>query len=138
MITYIGLVGILILMGSKFCLGGIFPQYLSKKNSNAVKGIFILLIFASHFYPYTSGPTNQLDIIYGWFANALGQGVVTYMLFCSGYGVMLSASRKGESYMKTFPSKRILSTLLVYDCAQILFFSFIGSEVLSIQAKLLC
>lgn len=127
MIIYVGLIGILALIGSEFRLlsgGGIFSQYLSKKNSNAVRGIFILLIFASHFDSYAGASVNQLDIVYTRFAIALGQGVVTYMLFCSGYGVMLSADKKGESYMRAFPRKRILTTLLIYDCAQILFIFF--------------
>lgn len=124
MIFYIGLIGVFALVGSRIHFTGIFPQYLSKKNSNAVKGIFILLIFASHFWPYIGFARNWFDAVYRWFAGALGQGVVTYMLFCSGYGVMLSADKKGSDYMKTFPQRRILSTLLIYDFAQILFLFF--------------
>lgn len=124
MIVYVGAVGVLALAGGKIRFRGIFPQYLSKQSSNAMKGIFILLIFASHFWPNIGWPTNQLDAIYKWFATALGQGVVTYMLFCSGYGVMLSADKKSESYMRAFPKNRILATLLIYDCAQIIFLFF--------------
>lgn len=64
MIVYVGAVGVLALAGGKIRFRGIFPQYLSKQSSNAMKGIFILLIFASHFWPNIGWPTNQLDAIY--------------------------------------------------------------------------
>lgn len=121
MIVYVGLILILALYGVKFCGNGTFAGYLSPKSSNAIKGIFILLIFVSHFSYYVETFTAPLDLAYVQLRAMLGQGVVVYFLFSSGYGVMLSAATKGEEYMKGFPRKRILATLLAYDLAQVLF-----------------
>ena len=112
-------------MQSKWQLRGINDQYLIKENCNAIKGIFILLILASHFAnTYGKNYTSFLDTSYWSIRIALGQCVVAPFLFFSGYGVMLSVDQKGRDYIKTFPQKRILHTLLVYDCSQIIFLIF--------------
>ena len=125
MILYIIPICVLILVPSKLQLHGINDTYLSKERCNTVKGIFILLIFASHFAnTYTKNYTGLLDTLYWRIREALGQCVVAPFLFYSGYGVMLSAARKGTNYMNSFPRKRILHTLLVYNCSQIFFLIF--------------
>lgn len=125
MILYVLLIFLLILIPSRLQLRGINDAYLSKDSCNAIKGIFILLIFASHFVnTYGKGFSGSLNTSYQWFKEALGQCVVAHFLFYSGYGVMYSAAKKGAAYLKDFPRKRILHTLLVYDCAQILFLIF--------------
>lgn len=125
MVIYLVLIGLLILFPSKLQLHGINDTYLSKESCNTVKGVFILLIFASHFAnSYGRGYTNIFDTTYWEFRMALGQGVVAHFLFYSGYGVMLSTAKKGKNYIKEFPRKRILKTLLVYDCSQLIFLIF--------------
>lgn len=125
MILYILSICVLALIPSKLKLRGINDTYLSKESCNAVKGIFILLILASHFAnTYGKGYTNILDTSYLRIRMALGQCVVAHFLFYSGYGVMCSVAQKGADYIKNFPKKRILHTLLVYDCSQILFLIF--------------
>lgn len=125
MVIYLVLIGLLILIPSKLQLRGINNMYLSKESCNAVKGVFILLIFASHFAnTYGRGYTNALDITYWKIRMALGQCVVAHFLFYSGYGVMFSAAKKGKNYIKEFPRKRILQTLLIYDCSQLIFLIF--------------
>ncbi len=121
MIVYVGLILLLALYGAKFRANGIFTGYLSPKSSSAIKGIFILLIFVSHFSYYVGTFTAPLDLAFIQLRTMLGQTVVVYFLFCSGYGVMLSAATRGEEYMRSFPVKRILPTLLAYDLAQVLF-----------------
>lgn len=125
MIIYTILICLLIFIPSKLQMHGINNAYLSKENCNAVKGIFILLIFASHFAnTYGKGYTSLLDTSYWKIRVALGQCVVAHFLFYSGYGVMFSAAKKGKNYIKEFPRKRILRTLLIYDCSQIIFLIF--------------
>ena len=51
----------------------------------------------------------------------LGQLVVVMFLFYSGYGVMESYAKKGRDYVKSFPKKRILTTLLNFDIAVLAF-----------------
>lgn len=122
MIVYILIILILIFSKSHIELSGINQEYISKDTTDAIKGIFILLIFASHFSYYIPSYTNLPDILYWNIRVYLGQCVVAMFLFYSGYGVMKSAANKGKEYVDNFPKKRILKTLLIYDFSQIIFF----------------
>lgn len=125
MIIFVAFIILLMLFPSKLHLKGINPSYLSKENCNGIKGIFILLIFISHFSIIYGQPyTHALDTSYWWIRTALDQCVVVCYLFYSGYGVMASVSTKGVEYIKAFPQKRILQTLFIYDCSQVLFLVF--------------
>lgn len=121
MIFYVALVALLALWRSKFCLRGFNENYLTKEGTDAVRGIFILLIFAAHFNGYVDLTIAPLDIFYQKFWRAMGQAVVTCFLFYSGYGVALSAKEKGDAYVRAMPQKRILPTLLIFDCSVILY-----------------
>ena len=99
-------------------------KYLSREQTSSVKGIFILLVFLSHFNSYVtfSGTPNW------YYIHAIaffGQTMVTMFLFYSGYGVMESIKRKGENYVNAIPKKRVLGTLIRFDCA-VLCFLIIG------------
>lgn len=120
MIIYIALIAALVLIKSKICRG-LNESYIDKDGCNAVKGIFILMIFASHFYKYVDAYQTPLDTAYWWFRVALGQCVVSMFLFYSGYGVMLSGVKRGRDYIKRMPEKRILRTLLVWMLSQVIF-----------------
>lgn len=121
MIFYVAAIALLALQGMKLRLRSFNEDYLSKDSTDAVRGIFILLIFASHFAFFVDPFTAPLDSIYWRLRTALDQSVVTCFLFYSGYGVALSARKKGTAYIRSMPRKRILSTLLIYDCSQLLF-----------------
>lgn len=121
MILYVGLVALLSLQGIKLRLRSFNEDYISKDSTDAVRGIFILLIFASHFAKYVDPFTALIDTLYWRLRVFWGQGVVTCFLFFSGYGIALSAREKGDNYVRSMPRKRILPTLLVYDCSQIIF-----------------
>lgn len=107
------------LWGMKFCTNG-NKAYLSKDTTAAIKGIFILLVFFSHFNSYVS-LTDTIDLSYRSIVSWFGQTMVTLFLFYSGYGVMESIQKKGSGYVETFPKKRILATLFRFDCAVFLF-----------------
>ncbi len=119
MILYVGLIALLALQGIKF--KSFNENYLSKDSTDVIRGIFILLIFASHFVQYVDPYTAPLDMLYLRLRTFLGQTVVTCFLFYSGYGVALSAKQKGDSYVRAMPRKRILPTLLVSDCSILLY-----------------
>lgn len=121
MILYVVLIALLALQGMKLHLRSFNEDYLSRDDTDAVRGIFILLIFASHFCGYVDPFTAPLDLLYSKLQGALGQAVVTCFLFYSGYGVAFSIQRKGDSYVRSMPRKRILPTLLVYDCSVMLY-----------------
>lgn len=90
--------------------------YISRDNTTAVKGIFVFLIFMSHFLQYytMSGP---FDMQYRGVRLFLGQLVVVMFWFYSGYGIYESVKRKGVSYINDFPKNRVLKTLFHLDLA---------------------
>jgi len=105
---------------------GIKPQismrddYISLKQTHAINGFFIILVFLRHFNQYVElqNPCDKL------FLNAnelLGQLIVTTFMFYSGYGVVISILKKGKDYLKNIPFQRILKTMVLFDIA-ILFY----------------
>lgn len=97
---------------------------LELKQTNTVKGIFILLVFLSHIRPYIlqSGHVfNKVDeMTFGLLD--IGQNVVIMFLFYSGYGMHQQIKKRGEQYIKRIPLHRIGSTLLNFDVAVLAFF----------------
>lgn len=116
MILWVCAIALLALQGMKFRTRSFNEDYLSKEDTNAVRGIFILLIFASHFWQYVSlsGPLNET---YAWLRSFLGQLVVVPFLFYSGFGVGTSIRRWGDTYIKSMPARRIGKVLLQFDLA---------------------
>ena len=88
--------------------------YLDKETTSTINGLFIILVFLSHFSQYSS---YMFNYIWQW----LGQLVVVMFLFYSGYGCTAQYMTKGYSYLRTFPKKRILSTLVNFDIAVAIF-----------------
>ena len=121
MIIYVFAIALLCLIGGKPYLRGFNSNYLTKMSTDAVRGVFILLIFAAHFIQYVEPFTAVLDILYRRFWVAMGQAVVTCFLFYSGYAIALNIQQKGEEYTRNMPHKRILPTLLTFDCAVMLY-----------------
>lgn len=112
---------IISLVGIKFGKNVAFDGYISKDRSNAVKGIFILMVFLSHIKGYITASGYAYQGVGDWafqlFFKFIGQLMVVMFLFYSGYGIMESITRKGESYVKAMPRHRILGTLLNFDVA---------------------
>lgn len=97
-----------------------FREALSPDATLPWKGFFILWVFLSHFGQYAPLEAvcgKQTKIVCG----ILGQLMVAPFLFLSGYGVMESIQKKGASYLKSFPRRRILKTLLHFDIAVAVF-----------------
>lgn len=95
-------------------------EYLDMDHTQAIKGIFILLVFFSHFNPNVTF-THWADLTYNSIVGFFGQTMVTMFMFYSGYGVMESIKKKRLSYINTIPGKRILPTLIRFDCAVVIF-----------------
>lgn len=108
------------LINIKFFVKDFNKDYLSKDNTACIKGIFILIVFYSHFVAYTEVQMAKDSLMFA-VRNFLGQLMVTMFLFYSGYGVYESIKKKKDDYIKTFPKKRILSTLFHFDIAVLLF-----------------
>lgn len=114
-----------LLFGLKTKSSGFFDDFLERRQTDAVKGLFILLVFCRHALQvtYDAGfrPENGWDALGYRLCNDLGQLVVVMFLFYSGYGVMESVQKKGKPYLDSFPRRRILNTLLNFDVAVLVF-----------------
>ncbi len=116
---------VILLFGIRIQKQGFFSDHLEMDQANAIKGFFILMVFISHCmldikktgYIFVGG----LDAAGMHIRSELGQLVVVMFLFYSGYGVMESYAKKGRDYVKSFPKKRILTTLLNFDIAVLAF-----------------
>lgn len=103
--------------------------YLAVSTTNAVKGVFILLVFIKHITPYIL----KSGYVYGgWAGEAfryidshVGQWIVAMFLFYSGYGIMESIAKKGEAYIYGIPKKRMLTVAVNFAIAVIVF-SLVG------------
>lgn len=108
---------------------GFYNDYLDKEQSSAIKGIFILVVFLRHIYPYIKNAgytiSSTPDRLFLIIDQHIGQLLVALFLFYSGYGVTESIKKKGQTYINTFPKRRILTTLLNFDVA-VLSFLFIN------------
>lgn len=113
---------ILIWYKSSFSKNQFSLSYLNKdENPLAIRGIFAVLIFLSHSRQYLnidqSSFYNKIFILQG---NILGQLIVSVFLFYSGFGIMESY-KKNQNYFQSYPKKRILTTLINFDIAIILY-----------------
>lgn len=120
MIFYIIVLICLTLYKSQLYTNGSFnSQYLSKYDTNSIKGLFMLLIFSRHFISYVS-LKGIYDTAFLSFDSFLGQLIVVVFLFYSGYGIQESIKFKPH-YVKSIPYKRIFSTWLRFAFAILLF-----------------
>ncbi len=99
---------------------GIDGNYLSKENTQVIKGIFIIIVFLSHIRAYAAYSTISDQFVIS-ILSYLGQLMVAMFLFCSGYGIYESIKRKGESYICSFPKNRIGKTYFDFSLAIFLF-----------------
>lgn len=120
MSVFFWLIILLAVYDAKISREGCFPDYISQRSIQPIKGIFILLVFISHFVQYVelNGPW---DASYFEVRRFLGQLVVVPFLFYSGYGMAESIRVKGMDYVRTMPSKRISKVLFQFGIAVILF-----------------
>lgn len=95
-------------------------DYMSIEKTTAIKGIFILIVFFSHFNTYVDF-TSAGDIAYLEHYKMIGQRMVTLFMFYSGYGVMEAIKKKKMAYVRKMPVNRILATFFRYDAAVLLF-----------------
>ena len=86
-------------------------EYLSKKTTNAIKGILELVILIHHIYKsvdilHVPGLSLVMEAPIGYWAVAL-------FFFFSGYGLWSSYCAKGTAYIRSFPRRRILPFYLI-------------------------
>ena len=98
---------------------------LSIEQCNAIKGISILLVFISHASQYVTAGGYQYSMLgddaFLGIKTFIGQLCVVMFFFYSGYGTECSIARKGKQYVKDMPRRRILTTLINFDIAVVVF-----------------
>jgi hypothetical protein len=102
-------------------------SFMDRKQTSAVNGIFVMLVFLNHFKQYVA--MGKYDGIFQKFAYRMEQLIVVTFLFYSGYGIMLSIMNK-KNYVKTVPL-RFLKLLIHFDLA--LLFYLIGGLVIGVR-----
>lgn len=100
--------------------GKLHTDYISKKQTLAINGLFTLFVFLSHVSTYIKLEGN-IDTYYTAFKSYMLQAVVITFLFYSGYGIMESIKKKGRAYVKQIPEKRFLRVLIHFDIAVVLY-----------------
>lgn len=95
------------------------PEYISHRTTIEINGIFVLLVFLSHFCQYLTIPLPYSHIYYE-VRRILGQLVVTTFLFYSGYGVMYCIQHQKERYIDKLP-KKICEMILMFSIAVLIY-----------------
>ena len=90
-------------------------DYIGIRTTSVINGLFIWLVFMSHFTQYLPEYANNI------IGTVMGQLVVVMFLFYSGYGCALQYKLKGGGYLKDFPRKRILVTFVNFAIAVCVF-----------------
>ena len=107
-------------------------EWFCKEETDVVKGFFICWVIISHALTFMPHDSNCCwTISFARFLNGgLGQLMVVPFFFISGYGVGEAIRRKGVSYVRGIPAKRILPILINFDvavcCYSILFYLTYG------------
>ena len=111
----------LCLYGIRINIEGFHDDYMSMAKTDVIRGIFIMLVVYKHAMGYLNDLGYEFeslgDNVFASLFNCLGQLVVVMFLFYSGYGVSESHKKKGNDYLKIYPRKRVLTTLLNFDVA---------------------
>ncbi len=112
---------LLLLLLSAFGVGKPNTDFLSRDMTTTINGYFLTTVFMTHIIQYLSSDMyNAVDWAYIYTNRALGQLIVAMFLFYSGYGVMESLKHK-EGYIQSFPRKRILTLVINFEIAAILY-----------------
>ena len=109
---------IILIIGTKYNKS-FNKEYLNKKNTTIVNGLFIIIVFFSHFRQYITVNTST-DIYFYKVIDWIGQLMVTTFFFFSGYGIYESIKNK-KDYIKNFFKKRFVPTYTNWLIALLLF-----------------
>lgn len=124
----------IILYSMRVCSHNCFYEdYISIQKSNAIKGIFALIIMFCHSLDYF--PLNEGDLWLGKMSVYLKQLIVVPILFYSGFGIMESIQKKGLFYIKRIPVHNALKTLIWADLSVALYTLYYIASGRSVSLK---
>ncbi|MDC2648973.1 acyltransferase family protein [Bacteroides ovatus] len=136
MIFFYCLIIITACVGLKTKKQGYYHDYLGFDQTNAIKGVCILLVFLRHVFQYVYESSYTCSSFGDHYAELIDgmirQLLVAYFLFSSGYGIMESITKKGDAYIHNIPKRRVLNTLINFDLAVLTFIILdlaIGREI---------
>ena len=120
MVALLVILFVICIMGGGAKIYKFNENYISPKYTNAIKGVFALIILFSHMRGYITLSNNFYDQWFCGILDFIGQLMVAPYLFYSGFGIMESLKNK-PYYMQAYPKKRILKTLINFDLAVLLY-----------------
>ena len=97
--------------------------YVSKDGSNAIRGIFIVLIFLAAFLNnfVNKDPLNMFDKPMVSFFNNFEQLLYVPFFFYSGFGIFETYKKLGKQYARRIPLQQILRHFISYFIAWVFF-----------------
>lgn len=98
----------------------IFSDNLTKDHTECINGIFVFLVFLSHFH-WEIEKFFAIDIIYNKIQAILGQCIVCSFLFYSGYGVYEGMKKDRRNYTKKLVIVKFPKLLLRFDFCVLLY-----------------
>ena len=110
------------LYGMKVRPAGFFDDYLSVPKTTSHKGIFIIIILASHIRSYVDMTSHPADASYTAVMSFLGQAMVALFFFYSGYGIYESVKRR-PSYFDGFIENRVFKIFMHFGMSVILYWA---------------
>lgn len=93
---------------------------LSKESSDCINGIFVVLVFLSHFH-FEIENFHKIDFVYDKFQWLCGQLIVCSFLFFSGFGIYESLKKDREGYTKKILCVKFPRLLLRFDICVLLY-----------------
>jgi peptidoglycan/LPS O-acetylase OafA/YrhL len=122
MLLFLGAFLVICLFRSRILLTREFDsiQYISRDRTQAINGIFAVLILMSHTFGIVDTQQTFLDTLYEPIKVFMGQFVVVTFLFFSGYGIMESILHK-KDYIRSFPKKRLLKLWLQFAAITVVY-----------------
>ena len=119
MIFFFSILIILFLINIRFTK--LDKDYLKIENTTIINGIFVIVVFFSHFLSYNSN-FNSFDKPVITIMNIVSQLMVATFLFYSGYGIYCKIRKDRKSYIDSFFKKRFLRVLFNFDLAVTIFY----------------
>lgn len=120
MIVILGILILILLFSFDFHANEIDENYLSKNNTQPIKGIFVIIVFLSHIRTYAEF-NHMTDLWTIQLLNYLGQLMVALFLFYSGYGIYEAIKNKGNDYISNIPKNRLGKTFFDFFISILLF-----------------
>ncbi len=97
-----------------------FKDNMSIEKTTSINGLFVALVFFSHFKGYIAN-LNSYDKAFYSLPIIFTQLIVVTFLFYSGYGMMESIKSKGNAYIRTIPQKRFPKLFIDFAIAIVMY-----------------